>query len=196
MDGNALRALLIFALPLACQSPQAQSQPQAQSPTSTSSPVQASPASPPNAKPVSSEAAGPRTPDASEPPGTPDGAGVGQPIKDDPEIMLKTPEQAIARFREDWPRFSANPEAAHADDLVSSPRLPPQVVLREAVDQQLLLMDRLGDNAELYLHGAVTDLDGVGPVWVITYDGMLTRGLGAALSREGDVLLLWIVPEG
>ena len=112
------------------------------------------------------------------------------------QVTLETPEQAIARFRGEWPRFASAPGAADANALVTSPQIPPQAVLRADVQQQRELLDRLGDSEELYVHGTITDLDGVGPVWVVTYDGMLGPGLGAALTRSGQVLLVWIVPEG
>jgi hypothetical protein len=113
--------------------------------------------------------------------------------------MIETPEEAITRFRAEWPRLaSASSErTSDANRLVNSPRVPPQAILRADVEQQLQLIDRLGDHPELYLHGTITDLDGVGPVWVVTYDGMLSPGLGAALTRDtGEVLLIWVVPEG
>ncbi len=114
----------------------------------------------------------------------------------DEDIVITKPEQAIERFQEFWQSFSSDPSTQSVRELVATPPLPPQAALRSAALQRRQLEDRMGTRSELFLRGQPSDLEGHEDVWVVTYDGMLTQGLGAALAQDGRVLLVWIAPEG
>jgi hypothetical protein len=46
------------------------------------------------------------------------------------------------------------------------------------------------------LHGSLAALDRGGVCWEVNYDGRLRSGLAAAVAPDGEVLFVWVVPEG
>jgi hypothetical protein len=44
--------------------------------------------------------------------------------------------------------------------------------------------------------GSLAALDRGGACWKVSYDGRLRAGLAAAVAPDGEVLFVWVVPEG